>query len=111
MERVSFEHLLSISACLLLALLAHINSLPVWVPLIVAIRGAIRLTLAWRGSGAPKRWMLLTAAALVTGLMFVKFHTFNGLPAGTALLALMMGLKLLETATRRDIYIITLSIY
>jgi transglutaminase-like putative cysteine protease len=43
--------------------------------------------------------------------MFLRFHTFNGLRAGTALLALMMGLKLLEAATRRDIYIITLSIY
>ena len=111
MERVSFEHLLSIAACLLLALLAHVSSLPVWVPLIVIICGAIRLTMAWRGGGAPKRWVLLTVAALVSALMLLKFHTFNGLPAGTALLALMMGLKLLEAATRRDIYIITLSIY
>jgi transglutaminase-like putative cysteine protease len=111
MERVSFEQLLSISACLLLALLAHINSLPVWVPIIVTLCGAIRLALAWRGDGAPKRWVLLSIAVPTIALMFLRFHTFNGLPAGTALLAMMMGLKLLEAATRRDIYIITLSIY
>jgi transglutaminase-like putative cysteine protease len=41
----------------------------------------------------------------------VRFHTFNGLVAGTALLSVTAGLKLLETKTRRDIYIITLIIY
>src|SRR5580692_2997292 len=111
MERVYFEQLSSITACLLLALLAHVNSLPAWVPLIVTLCGAIRLALAWRGGGAPKRWVLLAIAVPVIALMFLRFRTFNGLPAGTALLAMMMGLKLLEAATRRDIYILTLSIY
>ena len=41
----------------------------------------------------------------------MQFRTFNGLSAGTALLALMAGLKLLETKTQRDIYVITLIIY
>jgi protein-glutamine gamma-glutamyltransferase len=111
MERVSFLDLLSISACLLLALLGHVQSLPVWVSIIVAVCGAIRLTLAWRGGGAPQRWVLLTVAFLVVAVTFLRFHTFNGLPAGTALLCLMMGLKLLEASTRRDMYIITLGIY
>ena len=44
-------------------------------------------------------------------LLFVRFHTFNGLVAGTALLSVTAGLKLLETKTQRDIYIITLIIY
>jgi transglutaminase-like putative cysteine protease len=111
MERASFEDLLSIAACLLLALLAHVHSLPAWVPIIVATCGAIRLTLAWRGGGAPQRWVLVTAAVLVVALMFLRYRTFNGLPAGTALLCLMMGLKLLEASTRRDMYILTLGIY
>ena len=37
--------------------------------------------------------------------------TFNGLAAGSALLALTAGLKFLETRTRRDIYIVVLVIY
>ena len=111
MERMSFEQLLSIAGCLMLALLAHLASLPVWIPIFVALCAAIRLTLAWRGRGPPKRWVLLAVALLAVVAMFLKFRTFNGLPAGTALLSLMMGLKLLETNTRRDLYIITMSIY
>ena len=111
MERLSFEQLLSLSACLLLALLSHIYSLPAWVSIFVALCAAIRLMLAWRGQGSPPRWVLLTLALSAIALAFLRFRTFNGLPAGTALLSLMMGLKLLETSTRRDAYMVTLSIY
>ena len=55
--------------------------------------------------------MLVIVAALAIPLLLVRFHTFNGLVAGTALLSVTAGLKLLETRTRRDIYIITLIIY
>jgi protein-glutamine gamma-glutamyltransferase len=110
-ERVSYEQLLGISVCLGLALAAHITTLPFWVPLIVAACALIRLGLARSGRGAPPRSVLLTIAALAIPLLFVRFHTFNGLVAGTALLSVAAGLKLLETKAQRDIYIITLIIY
>jgi protein-glutamine gamma-glutamyltransferase len=110
-DRVSYEQLLGISACLGLALLAHITTLPFWVPLIVVACGLIRLGLARSGRGAPPRSVLLTVAALAVPLLFLRFHTFNGLVAGTALLSVAAGLKLLETRTQRDIYIITLIVY
>jgi len=110
-DRVSYEHLLGISACLALALVAHIASLPVWIPTVVVVCGLMRLALARSGRGSPRGWVVLTLAGLSIPLLFVRFHTFNGLSAGTALLALMAGLKLLETKTKRDIYIITLIIY
>jgi transglutaminase-like putative cysteine protease len=108
---VTYEHLAGIFACLALALAAHLGSLPVWVFVTVAVSGGIRLMLARRGRAAPPRGVRLSVAALAIALMFLQFRTFNGLSAGTALLALMAGLKLLETDTRRDIYIITLCIY
>jgi transglutaminase-like putative cysteine protease len=111
MERLSFEQLISLTACLLLTLLAHVNSLPVWVTIFVALCAAVRLALAWRGEGPPPRWLLLAVALIAVLLTLWRFRTFNGLPAGSALLSLMMGLKLLETSTRRDAYIITLSVY
>jgi transglutaminase-like putative cysteine protease len=83
----------------------------VWVLLTVAVSGGIRLALAHRGRAAPPRAVRLVVAALAIALLFLQFRTFNGLPAGTALLALMAGFKLLETETQRDIYIITLIIY
>jgi len=110
-ERVTYEQLLGISGCLALALLAHITTLPLWVPAIVLACGFIRLSLARGGRAAPPGRVLVIVAALVVPLLLVRFHTFNGLVAGTALLSVTAGLKLLETRTRRDIYIITLIIY
>ncbi len=108
---ISFDHLLGISACLAMAVAAHLGSLPVWVLATVAIAGGIRLLLAYRGRSAPPRAIRLAVAALAIALVFAQFRTFNGLSAGTALLALMAGLKLFEAETPRDIYIVTLSIY
>src|ERR1700683_1340695 len=110
-DRVTYEQLLGISGCLALALLAHITTLPLWVPAIVVACGLIRLGLARGARGAPPGGMLVTVAVLVVPLLLVRFHTFNGLVAGTALLSVTAGLKLLETKTQRDVYIITLIIY
>jgi transglutaminase-like putative cysteine protease len=110
-DRVAHEHLLGIFACLALALVAHITALPVWIPIVVIVCGLLRLALARNGHSAPPGWVVMTLAGISIPLLFVRFHTFNGLTAGTALLVLMAGLKLLETKTRRDIYVITLIIY
>ena len=110
-DRVTYEQLLGISGCLGLALLAHIATLPLWVPAIVVGCGIVRLSLARSGRGAVPGSMLVFLAVLAVPLLLVRFHTFNGLAAGTALLSVTAGLKLLETKTRRDIYIITLIIY
>jgi transglutaminase-like putative cysteine protease len=110
-KTVSYGQLVGIFACLALALAAHLESLPVWVLATVAVSGGIRLLLAHRGRAAPPRGVRLFIAALGIALLFLQFHTFNGLTAGVALLALMAGLKLLETDTQRDIYVITLIIY
>jgi transglutaminase-like putative cysteine protease len=110
-ERVSPQQLLGISVCLVLSLGAHLTSLPLWVPVIVVSCCLIRLGLARSGRSMLPRGVLLTLAGLAIALLFLRFHTFNGLAAGGALLAVMAGLKLLETKTKRDIYIITLIIY
>ena len=110
-ERITYEQLLGISACVGLALIAHLSTLPIWVPVVVVVCALIRLSLARKGGGAPPRSVLLTVAGLSIALLFLRFHTFNGIAAGSALLSLMAGLKLLETQTKRDIYIITLLIY
>jgi transglutaminase-like putative cysteine protease len=108
---LSFEQLLGIIACLALALIAHLGSLPAWVLVTVALCAGVRLLLARRGRAAPPHGVRLVAAGLAIALLFTQYHTFNGLTAGTALLALMAGLKLLETDNQRDIYVVTLIIY
>lgn len=111
LKTVSYEQVVGISACLALALLAHLGTLPVWVLVTVAVSGGIRAARARRGRAAPPRAVRLAVDALAIALLFLQFRTFNGLSAGTALLALTAGLKLLETDTQRDIYVITLIIY
>ncbi len=110
-KAVSYEQLAGIFACFGLASLAHLGSLPAWVFAAAAVSGGIRLARARRGRPAPPRAARLGVAALAIALLFLQLRTFNGLSAGTALLVLVGGLKLLETETQRDIYIITLSIY
>src|SRR5271168_4326820 len=110
-ERASSQQLLGIFVCLLLALAANLASIPWWVAAIVAICGLIRLGMARAGRAKLPRGVLLTLAALAIALLFLRFHAFNGMLAGTALLALMAGLKLLETRTKHDLYIITMIIY
>jgi protein-glutamine gamma-glutamyltransferase len=110
-KAVTYPQLLGISGCLALALAAHLASIPAWVLATVGVSGALRLLLAKRGRPAPPRGVRLAVAGLAITILFLQLRTFNGLSAGTALLALMAGLKLLETRTQRDIYVVTLIIY
>jgi transglutaminase-like putative cysteine protease len=86
--------------------LLHADRVPAWVAVI-----AVALIL-WRhaaragvGRLPGKLVRALIAFALVGGV-FAHFHTLNGLSPGTALLLLMAAIKLLETHTRRDQYIV-----
>jgi transglutaminase-like putative cysteine protease len=98
-------------ACVVLALGTHIGSVPAWVLASAVAAGAVRLALAWRRRRPPPLAIRLGVAAAAVTLLYVQFRTFNGLSAGTALLAMMAGLKLLETHTSRDLYIATLLVY
>jgi transglutaminase-like putative cysteine protease len=98
-------------ACVALALGTHVGSVPAWVLVAALAAGGIRLALAWRGRRPPPLVVRLGLAAAAVTLLYVQFRTFNGLAAGTALLAMMAGLKLLETYTPRDLYVTTLLVY
>jgi transglutaminase-like putative cysteine protease len=110
-ERISYERLLWTSGCLALALAAQIGSIPFWVLITCVAAGGIRLFAAARGRDAPPRSLRTIVAVLAVALLFVQFRTFNGIAAGTALLALVAGMKLLETRTRRDLRVVILLVY
>ncbi len=87
-------------------MLLHVDRQPTWVS------AAALVLVVWRLAAARGRVPLpgvvartLLAAAVVIAVL-VRFRTLNGLPAGTALLALMAGLKLLETHRRRDRFVL-----
>ena len=109
--RVSLEQLVWTGGCLLLALLPHLKSLPLWINVTIALATGMRLILARLGRELPPGYLRLAVSGTAIALLFIQFHTFNGIDAGTALLALMAGLKYLEARTLRDIRIIILIVY
>jgi protein-glutamine gamma-glutamyltransferase len=80
----------------------HADRLPLW-----ACALALALVV-WRllRASAPVRVLPLTVRALLAlaliAAVLVRFHTLNGLAAGTALLTVMAALKLLEIRSARD---------
>jgi transglutaminase-like putative cysteine protease len=83
-------------------LLLHIDHLPAWATAAALVLGAWRVAAARSRIPLPGALARTLLAAVVVIAVLARFHTLNGLPAGTALLALMAGLKLLETHQRRD---------
>jgi transglutaminase-like putative cysteine protease len=85
--------------------LLHADRVPLW-----ASAAALAL-IAWRLTTARRSWYpaLAVRALLALALMAIvlgRFHTLNGLTAGTTLLMLMAGLKLLETRSARDQFVL-----
>jgi transglutaminase-like putative cysteine protease len=109
--RVTYEQLRSMSVCLALALAVHTAALPLWLLATIAAVIAIRLALSARGHTVPARALRIGVAVVSIGILFLKLHTFNGVVAGSALLSLVAGLKLFETQTRRDLYVVALIVY
>jgi protein-glutamine gamma-glutamyltransferase len=108
---VTYAQLKASCLCLALALAAYVTAVPIWILILVCAAGAIRLSLAARGYAAPGRAIRLAIAAAAVVLLFIELRTFNGLAAGSALLSLVAGLKLLETQSRRDLYVVSFIIY
>ena len=108
---VTYQQLRWMCACLALALAAQALSLPIWLLATVCAAAFIRLGLAARGYAAPSRLIRNGVAVVAIAILFLELRTFNGLAAGSALLSLVAGLKLLETQSRRDLYVVALIIY
>jgi transglutaminase-like putative cysteine protease len=101
--------LLWASAAFAGGVLLNADRVPPWVPVAALLIVAWRLLVAWRPAARlplpaslPRSLMTLLLVAAVA----VRFRTLNGLTAGTALLMLMGAIKLLETHSRRDRYIV-----
>jgi protein-glutamine gamma-glutamyltransferase len=88
------------------ALLLHADRLPAW-----AVAGTLttilwRLTVARPSQLFPGAAVRALLALALVALVLARFHTLNGLTAGTTLLVLMAALKLLEARRARDAYVI-----
>ena len=83
-------------------MLLHVDRVPAWVSAVALVFLVWRLAAARARLTLPGTVARVLLAALVAVAVLLRFHTLNGLAAGTALLILMAALKLLETWRRRD---------
>ena len=82
--------------------LLNCDRVPAWTPATALLLIAWRLTTERSGARLPGTVARALLALAVVAVVLWRFHTLNGLAAGTALLMLMSTLKLLETRARRD---------
>jgi len=61
----------------------------------------------WRSRYLPKRWILFLLTLLGIGLLFSQLRGVFGRDAGTALIVVALGLKMLEIRSKRDVILIT----
>ena len=102
------EHVLWLAGALAVVVAPHLPRLPLW------LSGSFVLALLWRYAQVTGRlrptgaWMRTALMAAVLGGVFAHHGTVLGREAGVALLVGLSGLKLLETRTLRDAYVVTL---
>ena len=85
--------------------LLNADRVPPWAAAVALLLIAWRLLSAYRGGGYPGVAARALLALALVAIVLVRFHTLNGLAAGTTLLLLMGGLKLLETRAARDQFV------
>ncbi len=89
-------------ASLALALTPHLTHLPLLIALFCLVFGVWRLMVTTHGWPLPGKFIRLLLTLLVVAVVITTYGTIAGPDAGTALLAAMLGLKLLETKRPRD---------
>ena len=85
--------------------LLNLDRVPPWTAATALLLIASRLTAERSGARLPGTLARALLALGVVAVVLWRFHTLNGLAAGTALLMLMSALKLLETRARRDEFV------
>ena len=95
-------------ACVALAggVLLHADRVPAWAVAGTFALIAWRLTIRQLGRLLASLTVRALLALVLVALVLMRFHTLNGLIAGTTLLMLMAALKLLETRRLRDAQVI-----
>jgi len=96
---------------LLLVVAPHLWRQPLWIAGICLTILAWRLVKEIRGWALPSTLFRILLAGSLLAATYLHYKTLNGLDAGTALLTLMLCLKLVELRSMRDATIILLLAY
>lgn len=105
------QRLLWVLGAVALALIPHALQMPPWIVLFAAAAAAWRVAAQVRQWPLPPRWLRIVIVLAAVMSVLASFRTLNGLEAGTALLVLMAGVKLLETRDKRDLTVLLFIAY
>ena len=95
-----------VTTALFVSVAPHLARIPAWVTVLTAVCMAWRLAAAAREWPEPMRALRLAMAITAFGGVVASYGTINGVEAGSALLIVMMNMKLLETWRRRDFQVL-----
>ncbi|MGH8181417.1 MAG: transglutaminase TgpA family protein [Steroidobacteraceae bacterium] len=98
--------LLWVCAVTAAALLLHAAQVFAWITIAGLALVGWRLAAASGMARLPKSPVRIALGLSLVAGVFAQFHTLNGLAPGTAMLMLMVAIKLLETRKPRDQYIV-----
>jgi protein-glutamine gamma-glutamyltransferase len=96
---------------LTLTVLPHVSHLALWIVLLTGLSAALRIAIEARRLPSPPKWLRILMALVALLGVLATYRTLNGVQAGTALLVVMAGMKLLETRTLRDLTVIVFLAY
>ena len=90
---------------LVLVTIPHANNVSVWVIGFFLCAAMLRVLAANKPRLIPGKWLLFIMVIIGIGNVIMHADLTDARRAGTALLVVMLGLKLIELKDRRDIYV------
>lgn len=101
-QPIAWRHVAALLLSLAMVTAPHAAQLPWWTLALAATLMGWRAYLGYARLALPNRWLLLLVAIAAVIGIFASYRTIFGRDAGVALLAVLLGLKLLETRSQRD---------
>jgi transglutaminase-like putative cysteine protease len=105
------KRLLWTAAIVLGTSLPHWPALPAWIPALLVVAVAWRFASVLLGWPLPARSLRLVLSCAAFAAVVLQYRTLNGVEAGTALLVVMLALKLLESRAQRDELVLVMLSY
>lgn len=103
--------LIWVSAGLVLAITPHIPHIAIWILVLAGLAITLRIVAEIKHWQLPPKWLRIVIAFGALFGVLSTYRTLNGIEAGTALLVVMAGMKLMETRTLRDLTVIVFLAY
>ncbi|MDX1512508.1 MAG: DUF3488 and transglutaminase-like domain-containing protein [Gammaproteobacteria bacterium] len=104
--RLTQARMLWLCAAMVLVLAPHALRIPFWISGLFLLFAGWRLHALREGKPLPRRWVLIGVLLMMLSGVYLSYHTLTGLNAGAAMLAALAGLKILESRTLRDAYVV-----